>query len=91
MPKVNLSDEVILKDALTCQKDLTNSYNIAANETAGNNGLRSDMLSILMQEHELQSAMFNAAAEKGWYQTEQAGLNQINQALQKYQPGLKQS
>ncbi|MGI6357242.1 MAG: spore coat protein [Bacillota bacterium] len=91
MPKVNLSDEVILKDALTCQKDLTNSYNIAANETAGNNGLRSDMLNILMQEHELQSAMFNAAAQKGWYQTEQAEQKQIDKALQKYRQGSKQS
>ncbi len=85
MPKVNLTDEVILKDALASQKELTSTYNLASNEVAGNNGLRSDMLSILMEEHELQSAMFNAVAQKGWYETEQAKQQQISKALQKYQ------
>jgi hypothetical protein len=76
---------MILKDALACQKELTSTYNIASNETAGNNGLRSDMLNILMEEHELQSAMFNAARKKGWYQTEQAPQQKIQQTLQQFQ------
>lgn len=84
MAKHQLPDEMILKDALACQKELTNTYNIASNETAGNNGLRSDMLHILMEEHELQSAMFNAAQEKGWYQTEQAQIQKIRQTLQQF-------
>jgi spore coat protein CotF len=79
-----LPDEMILKDALACQKELTNTYNLASNETAGNNGLRSDMLHILMEEHELQSAMFNAAHKKGWYQTEQAPRQKIEQTLQQF-------
>jgi spore coat protein CotF len=85
MPKVTLTDECILKDALSCQKELTSTYNIASNEVAGNNGLRSDMLSILMEEHELQSAIYNAAKNKGWYQPEAANAEQINRTLQQYQ------
>lgn len=84
MADKKLSDELILRDVLTSQKELTNTYNIASNETAGNNGLRSDMLHILMEEHELQSAMFNAAHKKGWYQTEQACPQKIEEAKQKY-------
>jgi len=80
-----LPDEIILKDALACQKELTNTYNIASNETAGNNGLRSDMLHILMEEHELQSAMFNAAVKKGWYQTEQAPPQKIEQTRRQFE------
>lgn len=84
MSQSRLSDEMILKDALACQKELTGTYNIAGNETAGNNGLRSDILHILMEEHELQSAMYNAAHKKGWYPTEQASPQQIQQTLQKF-------
>lgn len=84
MPKIKLTDEVILKDALSDQKQLTQTYNLASNEAAGNNGLRSDLLHILMEEHELQSAMFNAARKKGWYQPEQASSQEIQQAWQKY-------
>ncbi len=84
MSENKLPDEMILKDALACQKELTNTYNLASNETAGNNGLRSDMLHILMEEHELQSAMFNAAHKKGRYQTEQAPRQKIEQTLQQF-------
>jgi hypothetical protein len=84
MAERRLPDEMILKDALACQKELTNTYNVASNETAGNNGLRSDMLHILMEEHELQSAMFNAAVKRGWYQTEQAPSHKIEQTLQQF-------
>lgn len=85
MPEKKLPNEMILKDALACQKELTNTYNLASNETAGNNGLRSDMLHILMEEHELQSTMFNAARQKGWYQTEPAPQQRIEQTLQKFE------
>lgn len=85
MPERQLPNEMILKDALACQKELTNTYNIASNETAGNNGLRSDMLNILMEEHELQSAMFNTAHKKGWYQTEQVPQQKIQQTLQQFE------
>lgn len=90
MTKKQLPDEMILKDALACQKELTNTYNIASNESAGNNGLRSDMLHILMEEHELQSAMFNAAQSKGWYQTEQAPMQKIQQALTQFEQAQSQ-
>ena len=80
-----LTDELMLMDALSCQKELTNTYNVAANESAGNHGLRSDLLNILMEEHELQSAIFSAAHQKGWYPTEQAPLQKIQQTLHQYQ------
>ncbi len=84
MPKVNLTDEFMLKDALSCQKELTNTYNIATNEVAGNNGLRSDMFSILTEEHELQSAIYNKLRNKGWYETQSASQQEISQAAQKF-------
>lgn len=90
MTKKQLPDEMILKDALACQKELTNTYNIASNESAGNNGLRSDMLHILMEEHELQSAMFNAAQSKGWYQSEQAPMQKIQQTLKQFEQAINQ-
>lgn len=84
MPRVNLTDEFMLKDALSCQKELTNTYNTATNEVAGNNGLRSDMFSILTEEHELQSAIYNQLRNKGWYQTQPANKQEISQAARRY-------
>ncbi|NLY53555.1 MAG: spore coat protein [Firmicutes bacterium] len=84
MPNSKWNDELILKDALACQQELTNTYNLASNETAGNNGLRSDLLHILMEEHELQSAMFNWARKKGWIEDAPASAQQIEATLSKY-------
>jgi spore coat protein CotF len=90
MSNIKLEDQVILRDALASQKALTQTYSLASNEVAGNNGLRSDMLGILLEEHQLQSAMFNAMVQKGWYEAEQAQPEEIARVLKKYdQPRYK--
>lgn len=81
---MELTDEFILEDALSSQRSLTQSYNGASNSAAGNDELRSDLLQILMEEHQLQSAMLNWACRKGWRQPRQASQLEIKEALKKY-------
>lgn len=70
MPE-KLSEQDIMTDCLAMQKHLTETYNAAANETA-HNLLRSDLINILTEEHQLQSSVFGAMDKRGWYLTRPA-------------------
>jgi spore coat protein CotF len=75
-------DKQTLQDALMSQKHMTGSYNTFAGECA-NEQLRTAMLSILNEEHKIQADIFCSMQSKGWYQTEQAEQQKIQQAKQK--------
>ncbi|NLC10789.1 MAG: spore coat protein [Firmicutes bacterium] len=49
------------------QKQLARQYNEAALEALSED-LKSDLLYILSQEHEFQSAVFRAMHKRGWYE-----------------------
>jgi spore coat protein CotF len=63
-----LTERDIMMDCLAMQKQLTHCYNMAANETS-HNMLRSDLITILTEEHQLQSSAFGALDKRGWYLT----------------------
>ena len=76
-------DKELLSDCLTSQKMITGTYNNFANECACEN-LRSEFLNILQQEHKMQADVFNELQKRGWYQVQQADMQQINQTKQKF-------
>ena len=78
------SDKDIMTDLLSSQKFVTDGYNTSANECACP-GLRSDMMNILNEEHQIQSDVFGEMQKRGWYPTEAAEQTKINQVRQKYQ------
>lgn len=77
------SDKDILTDALSSQKFITDGYNTFANECA-TPAVKTDFMNILNEEHQIQSEVFTEMQNRGWYPTEAADQNKINQAKQKY-------
>lgn len=86
-----LSERDIMSDCLTMQKHLTEAYNSAANETA-HNLLRSDLINILTEEHQLQSSVFGALDKRGWYRTRpvtREALSQVQSYFKSVQSRLQ--
>ena len=78
-----LGDKEILQDSLLVQKQMTSSYNTFAGECV-NPQLRSAMLTILNDEHKIQAEMFTTMQSRGWYQTQQAQQQKIQQTVTKF-------
>lgn len=78
-----LTEEEMLKDSLMSQKQMTDSYNIFTGECA-NEQLRGAFLNILEDEHRIQADIFCCLQTNGWYQTEPADMQKIEQTKQKY-------
>ena len=78
-----LSDKEILQDGLISQKHVTESYNTFAGECV-NAQLRSTFLRILDEEHAIQADMFCTLQSNGWYQVENAPVQKVRQAKQKF-------
>lgn len=79
----SFSDKDILTDVLSSQKFVTDGYNSYANECA-TPAVRTDFVNILNEEHMIQSEVFTEMQGRGWYATEAADQNKVNQAKQKY-------
>ena len=77
------SDQDIMKDMLSSQKFVADSYNTYANECA-TPAIKSDFMNILNEEHQLQNQLFHEMNKRGWYPTEAADQNKISQVRQKY-------
>jgi len=77
-------DKDILTDMLSSQKFVTDGYNTYANECA-TPALKTGFMNILNEEHSIQNELFTEMQKRGWYATEAADQNKINQAKQKYQ------
>ena len=84
----SFADQQMMDDALSSQKFITSTYNTFANECASS-ALKSEFMNILSEEHQIQHDIFSEMQKRGWYQTEQADQNKINQAKQKYQGKLQ--
>lgn len=76
-------DKEMLTDLLSSQKFVTDGYNSFANECATPN-IKTDFVNILREEHQIQNDVFTEMQKRGWYPTEAADQNKINQAKQKY-------
>ena len=79
-----LSDREILDDLLASQKHIGTLYNTFASECK-NAALESDMMNILREEHNLQSAVFTEMEKRGWYSPEPAWQLQIEETKVKFQ------
>lgn len=87
MPKPQfppLSDREILDDILASQKHMTDLYNTFANECK-NATLESDMMNILREEHNIQSAVFTEMEKRGWYTPEPAQQIKVEETKTKFQ------
>ena len=84
--KPNLSsftEKEMLDDMLSSQKFVTDGYNTSANECA-TPVIKSEFMNILNEEHQIQHEVFLEMQKRGWYQTDAADQNKINQARQKF-------
>lgn len=82
-PLQGYGDKEIMNDALMSQKFLTDDYNVFANECVCPE-LRNDFMSILNEEHQIQSDVFSEMQKRGWYQPKPAQQQMIDQAKQKF-------
>ena len=78
-----MGDKEILSDSLISQKLISGSYNTFAGECV-NEQLRGTMLNILNDEHKIQADIFCNLQSNGWYKTEPADQQKIQQTKQKY-------
>lgn len=74
----NFTDKNIMTDALCTQKNVTAGYNYSANESSNANVVNV-MMDILNEEHCIQHDVFEEMSKRGWYPTEQAQDNKINE------------
>ena len=85
MEKMIMKDKQILKDALSTQKFAASNYNQFAGECA-NLRLRDDFLSLLKEEHSIQSEIFTELHQRGWYKITAAEKSKLNTAKTTYPP-----
>lgn len=76
-------EKEMLTDLLSSQKFITSGYNAFANECA-TPSVKTDFVNILQEEHQIQNDIFCEMQRHGWYPTEAADQNKINQAKQKF-------
>jgi spore coat protein CotF len=80
---INMSEQDILKDFLSSQKFITETYNTWAGECVNTN-LRDDFLCILKEEHDIQSDIFTEMQSHGWYPTKPAEQTELDTLRQKF-------
>ncbi len=83
----NFGDKEMMDDALSTQKFMTDNYNTTANECS-NDCLRTQVIDILNDEHQIQFELFQDMQRRGWYQTTPAEQAKITKALQKFQGNM---
>ena len=83
MQKHTLNDREILCDALSSEKFMTENYNNYANECASPS-LMNEFMNLLSEEHQIQHDVFTEMQKRGWYQTQQAPADKVQQAKMKF-------
>lgn len=90
MEQATYTEKEILGDALATAKFSTDNYNTFSNECAHEN-VRSTMMKILNEEHDIQNDVFKMMSAKGYYPTPAAEESKVTQAKQKYKAGVQSS
>lgn len=80
----NLSERELLNDALATEKQLLHAYSTYIAEASCQN-LRQEMSKIITDTHQMQFELYNAMQQKGWYNQKNAELQEVQQAVQKFQ------
>lgn len=83
-PGSSLPERDLMNDVLSSQKFMSDTYNTFTNECATPN-VRDGFMSILSEEHQIQSEVFDLMKQRGWYQTPAADQQKVSQAKQQYQ------
>lgn len=78
-----LSDKDFLCEFLETEKQVTANYNYYAGECV-NTELRSSMLTLLDEEHDIQSDIFNQMHARGWYQVKSADPTELSTVKTKF-------
>lgn len=78
----SFSEEELLNDILASEKQVISAYSTGITESSCPN-LRNTLVNNFKCAQDIQYKVFNAMAQKGWYQVEDAAANQVQQAKQK--------
>ena len=78
-----MKDQEVLTDLVLTEKKMSANYDSFASECV-NTKLRDTFVEMLAQSHETQTRLFMTAQQKGWYQVEQAPVQKVDQARQKF-------
>ncbi|MDD5952947.1 MAG: spore coat protein [Oscillospiraceae bacterium] len=84
MNQNGMQDQAILEDVLSSEKAMTGAYSTFTNECSTPQ-IRNEFLNLLNEEHQMQADVFDEMKKRGWYPTQNAQQNKIDQARQKYQ------
>lgn len=79
-------DREMLTDVLSTQKFLTANYNINAMESSGQK-VKDTMMSLLDEEQTLQREIFQEMQSRGWYPTENAPCDKIQEVKDEFSCG----
>jgi len=82
------TEKEVLGDALATQKAATAEFNNYANECT-HEELRTTMMHLLNEEHNLQQDVFNMMHEKGYYPTPAAEEKKVQALKQQYSQCVK--
>ncbi len=83
MNKHTMTDKEMLTDALSSEKFMTDHYNQYANECASPS-LMNEFMNLLSEEHQIQHDVFTEMHKRGWYQTQDAPAEKVQQAKLKF-------
>lgn len=83
MNKHTMTDKEMLTDALSSEKFMTDHYNQYANECASPS-LMNEFMNLLSEEHQIQHDVFTEMHKRGWYQTQEAPSEKVQQAKLKF-------
>lgn len=80
---VDFKEKDMMNDLLASMKKVTSDYNTFANEIATEN-LKQDVMNILREEHEAESALFEEMNSRGWYDLKSASTQDLQKAKEKF-------
>ena len=77
--KQNFGDREMMDDMLASQKEIAGSYNQAASDCA-HNALKSELMTILGEEHQIETELFTEMEKRGWQTVEAADEKKVCRA-----------
>lgn len=80
----HLTEQEMMNDALATEKQLLHAYGTYIAEATCQN-LRNELSKIITETQQLQFEIYNAMKSKGWYVVKNAPVNEVSQAVDKYQ------
>lgn len=78
----NLNEQDLMTDALNTEKQSITSYGSYLAEATCQE-LRQQINQILAENQQVQYEIYDTMKQRGWYQTKNAQLNEVNQTVQK--------